>query len=177
VSFRYERRRLSEVIEEAHYGTISTGTAALRYGLAAAVVVGAALFLPEAGAAIAEETGLGQSFVGTAMIALATSLPEVSVSLAAVRMGSIDLAIGNVLGSNLFNVLILAIDDAVYTQGPILANVGPKHMIATFAVLMMNGILLVGITYQAAKKRLVLAWDTLAIAAVYGMTLALYVLL
>jgi hypothetical protein len=50
-------------------------------------------------------------------------------------------------------------------------------MIATFAVLMMNGILLVGITYQAAKKRLVLSWDTLAIAAVYGMTLALYVLL
>jgi len=120
---------------------------------------------------------LEQGLVGTLFIALATSLPEVVVSLTAVRMGSIDLAIGNVLGSNLFNILILTLDDALYTPGPILTAVNPKHVIAVLPVLAMNGIALTGLIYQATQKRLVLAWDTLAIAVVYVLALILYVTL
>jgi cation:H+ antiporter len=175
--FYYERRQAVGVVVELHHANVPLRKVVLRYTAAAAVVVTAAIFLPEVGAAIAAETGLGQSFVATALIAVATSLPEVAVSLAAVRMGAIDLAIGNVLGSNLFNILILGLDDILYTKGPILAAVSPKHTIAAFAVLAMNGILLAGLTYQAATKRLVLAWDTLAIAVVYVMTLWVYLAL
>ncbi|WP_084215563.1 hypothetical protein [Jeotgalibacillus campisalis] len=56
----------------------------------------------------------GQLLVGTLLLAGATSLPEVTTSLSAVLIGNNDNAIGNVLGSNLFNVFILACFDAVY---------------------------------------------------------------
>jgi cation:H+ antiporter len=176
--FRYEKRRLlkeqAEVAEDLRYGAVSTRTVCMRYALYACLVVLAAIFLPEMGEKISHETGLQQSFVGTLFIAVATSLPEVVVSIAAVRIGAIDLAVGNVLGSNLFNMLILALDDAAYTPGPILTAASPSHLIAVLAVLLMYGIGLVGLTYQAIHKRLGLAWDTWAILAVYIGALLLY---
>ena len=67
--------------------------------------------------------GWGQSFVGTLLVAAVTSAPEVAVTISALRIGAIDMAIANLLGSNLFDILILAIDDLFYTKGPLLANV------------------------------------------------------
>jgi cation:H+ antiporter len=178
MSFQYEKRlakvRAEHLAEELQYENIPLRSILLRYGAAAAVVVSAAIYLPHLGEAIAQETGLGQGLVGTLFIAVATSLPEVAVSIAAVRMGSIDLAVGNVLGSNLFNILVLAIDDILYRPGPLLASVGPQHLIAVLAVLAMYGIVLTGITLQIAEKRVVIAWDALAIAAFYVVTIVMY---
>lgn len=178
ILFRYEKRRLlkdrAEIAEELRYGAVSTRTVCARYALYACLVVSAAIFLPGIGEKIAHETGLQQSFVGTLFIAVATSLPEVVVSITAVRIGAIDLAVGNVLGSNLLNILILALDDAAYTGGPILTASSPSHLIAVLAVLLMYGIGLVGLTYQAIHKRLGLAWDTWAILAVYVGSILLY---
>ena len=137
------------------------------------MVVAAASSLPRLGERIAAETGLGQAFVGNLFIALATSLPEVVVSLGAVRLGAVDLAFGNVLGSNIFNMLILGVDDIFYAPGPILAAAHPSHLVSVFAVVAMYAILLVGLTYQAIRKRLVLAWDTAGILVVYAVTLTL----
>ena len=78
----------------------------------------AALWLPRLGAELARQTGLGEAFVGSLFIAITTSLPEIVVSLTAVRIGALDLGIGNVLGSNLFNLLILGLDDVFYRKGP-----------------------------------------------------------
>lgn len=181
LTYFYERRRVQpqadQVAEALRYEEIPLGKIWPRYGMFAVIVVLAAVFLPHTGEAIARESGLDQSFVGTLLIAIATSLPEIAVSLAAVRLGAIDLALGNVLGSNLFNILILALDDIWYRQGPLLAAVDSKHMIAVLAVLTMNGILLVGLTYQVLRKRMVLSWDTFAIAGVYLVSIALYLAL
>jgi cation:H+ antiporter len=88
-----------------------------KYSLYSLVIIGAAVFLPHFAAQISEETGMGKAFVGTLFLAISTSLPEIAVSIAAVRMGSIDMAVGNLLGSNIFNVMILFIDDLFYTRG------------------------------------------------------------
>jgi cation:H+ antiporter len=115
VIFTHEQHRRTreaqEVAEELQYADIPLRVAALHYGIAAVAVVGAALWLPRLGAELARQTGLGEAFVGSLFIAITTSLPEIAVSLAAVRLGAIDLGIGNVLGSNLFNLLILGLDD------------------------------------------------------------------
>jgi len=181
LTYEYEHRRLQhqagQVAETLQYAETSLRQIWPRYAFFACIVVAAAVFLPSTGEAIAKSSGLDQSFVGTLLIAVATSLPELAVSLSAVRMGAIDLAIGNVLGSNLFNILILALDDVWYRQGPLLASIDSKHMIAVLAVLTMNGILLVGLTYQVLRKRMVLSWDTFAIAAVYIASIALYMAL
>ena len=74
------------------------------------------------GAELTRRTGTWGSICRQSVIAITTSLPEIGVSLAAVRIGALDLGIGNVLGSNLFNLLILGLDDVFYRQGPLMAD-------------------------------------------------------
>jgi cation:H+ antiporter len=160
-------RETQEVAEELRYARIPLRAAMLHYGMAAVLVVGAALWLPRLAAELARETGLGEAFVGSLFVAITTSLPEIVVSLAAVRIGAIDLGIGNVLGSNLFNLLILGLDDLFYREGPLLSAVDPSHGVAVLAVVTMNALFLIGLTYRVLTKRFAVAWDTGAMAAVY----------
>ena len=139
----------------------------LRYVGWAAIVVLAALLLPPTAHRIAQMTGLQDSFVGTVFVALSTSLPELAVSIAAIRMSAIDLAVGNILGSNLFNVLILALDDIAYTRGPLLASAAPSHVFTVLATIAMSAIVVIGLTFQQQTKRYILAWDALLILLVY----------
>lgn len=170
-------RETEEVAAELQYAGVSMRTAMLHYAAAAGLVVGAALWLPSLGAELARETGLGEAFVGSLFIAVTTSLPEIVVSLAAVRIGAIDLGIGNVLGSNLFNLLILGLDDVFYRPGPLLTAADASHAIAVLAIVMMNALFLIGLTYRVITKRFAIAWDTGAIAAVYVAAVVLTYLL
>jgi cation:H+ antiporter len=154
-------------------GRMSLRAAGLRYAAAAVIVVVAAIRLPELGAELARQTGLGQAFVGTLFVAMTTSLPEIAVSLAAVRMGAVDLGVANVLGSNMFNFLILGLDDLFYREGPLLEHAAPSHLVIVVALVMMNGAFLAGLTYRAITKRFAVAWDTSAIAAIYAVAIAL----
>jgi cation:H+ antiporter len=86
--------------------TISLNRAIKRYIFFALIVIVAAIGLPFFADHLADEAGLSKSFVGTLLVAATTSLPELAVSIAAVRMGSMDIAVGNLLGSNIFNMLI-----------------------------------------------------------------------
>ena len=181
VIFTHEQHRRAretrEVAAELQYAEISLRSSVLHYGVAAVAVVAAALWLPQLGAELARQTGLGEAFVGTLFIAITTSLPEIVVSLAAVRIGALDLGIGNVLGSNLFNLLILGLDDVFYRQGPLMADAGASHNISIVAIVMMNALFLIGLTYKVMTKRFVVAWDTGAIATVYVVAVALSYLL
>ena len=176
VIFAHEQQRRArethEVAEELQYGAITFRSAIVHYSLAAVAVVAAALWLPRLGAELARQTGLGEAFVGSWFVAITTSLPEIVVSLAAVRMGAVDLGIANVLGSNLFNLLILALDDVFYRRGPVMADAGSSHIVSIVAIVMMNGLFLIGLTYKVMTKRFVVAWDTGAIAAVYAIAVA-----
>jgi cation:H+ antiporter len=177
VIFTHEQNRrareVQEVAEELQYQNISRRTAAIHYAVAAVLVVAAALWLPRLGAELARQTGLGEAFVGSLFIAITTSLPEIVVSLAAVRIGAIDLGVANVLGSNLFNLLILGLDDVWYRQGPLLADVASSHSVAILAIVVMNGLFLTGLTYRVMTKRWAVAWDTAAMAAVYVVAVGL----
>ena len=91
------------------------------YAVAALVVVGAAVWLSFVSDDLAVEMGWDASFMGTQFLAAATSLPELATSFAALRIGAPELAITNLLGSNLFNMgFVLFLDDVAHTGGPIL---------------------------------------------------------
>ena len=140
-----------------------------RYSFYAGIVVAAAILLPPAAEAIARMPGLEESFVGTVFVALSTSLPELAVSLAAIRMGAIDLAVGNILGSNLFNILILAIDDVAYADGLLLADASLSHLFTVLTTIAMSAIAVIGLTYPSARgKRFLLAGDAALMLVVYG---------
>jgi cation:H+ antiporter len=177
VIFAHERHRRAreqqDVAEGLQYGETTLRSAVVHYSAAAVAVVAAALWLPRLGAELARQTGLGEAFVGSLFVAITTSLPEIVVSLAAVRLGALDLGIGNVLGSNLFNLLILGLDDLFYGHGPLMADAGASHGISIVAVVMMNALFLIGLTYKVMTKRFAVAWDTGAIAAVYAVAVLL----
>jgi cation:H+ antiporter len=174
---RIRAAEMQEVAEELQYAETPLRTAVVQYVIAALAVVAAALWLPRLGDAIADSTGLGEAFVGSLFIAITTSLPEIVVSLTAVRLGALDLGIGNVLGSNLFNLFILALDDVFYREGPLLAAADASQVVSILAVMVMNGLFLVGLTYRAVKKRFIVNWDTGAIAAVYAAAVGLVYLM
>ena len=141
------------------------------------LVIVSAIFLPKIGEGIAATTGLGQTFVGNIFIAISTSLPEVVVSIAAVRMGAVDLAIGNLFGSNIFNIFILALDDIFFTRGAILSFVNRSHMISAMSAIVMTTIAVIGLTYRAEEKRVFIAWDSAGIILVYVINMTLLFML
>ncbi len=179
--FSYEKRSIAafvrEKAEELRYEKISKRSVYFNFSINASIVVVAAIFLPEVGKSIAEITGLGQTFVGNALIAISTSLPEVVVSVGAVKIGAGDMAIGNLFGSNLFNILVLAIDDVFFVKGPLLSSVQITHIVSASSAIVMMTIAVIGLTYRATKKRLFLSWDAMGIVIVYILNLmTLYML-
>ncbi|GEL06764.1 sodium:calcium antiporter [Salisediminibacterium halotolerans] len=111
--------------ENYHTRAISLQQAKKGFFISAVIIFIAGSLLTVTGDAIAEATGLSSSFIGTFLIAGATSLPEVITVLVAIQLTNYQLAIGNILGSNLFNLLILIVSDIAYRNGSILTAVDP----------------------------------------------------
>jgi cation:H+ antiporter len=172
--YSYERRRIAEFVkefdEEARYQGISSTRAYGWFAVHGFIIVVAAIYLPGIGEKIAAETGLGETFVGSIFIAVATTLPELTVSLTAYRIGAVDMAVGNLFGSNLFNVSILALDDFFYVSGPLLYYVSPNHLVSIIGTISMTAVAVIGLTFRATKKRFLLSWDALSIASIYIVT-------
>jgi cation:H+ antiporter len=175
--FIYERRRiaefLSEVKEEARYDQISRSAAYRRFAFYAVIIVVAATYLPYVADQLAAITGLGRTFVGSILVALSTSLPEIVVGRAALQMGAVDLAVGNVLGSNLFNLLILAIDDLFFLKGPLLSSVSAAHAVTACAAMTMTAITVIALMYRSKKRVLWFSWDSIGVFLVYVLTVVL----
>ncbi len=151
-AFVYERRtRAPPQITKTGAG-ISLTTALLRYAGAAAVVIAAGTWLPFVGQELATVMGWKTTFVGTLFIAAATSVPELVVTVSALRLNAVDMAIGNLLGSNLFDILILGFDDIAYTKGPLLSAVSPVNAITAFAAVIMSGIFIVAVLYKPETR-------------------------
>ena len=179
-TFKFEKKRASAAAgaaEDRKPSDLTLSAAVLRYALHAAIVVGAAIFLPSLAERIAEMTGLGQTFVGSIFVAIATSLPELTVSVAALRMGAVDMAVGNIFGSNLFNILILAVLDIFYFKGPILSFVSSGQMVSAVTAMAMTGLAIAGLIYNSDKKRFLWAWDSFGVMLVYAVNLVLLYLL
>ena len=181
LAFKYERRNVPAAgLGEngvSLYHAVTLKRAAIGYIVNAAVVVGAAIFLPRIAEGIAGITGLGTTFVGTIFVAMSTSLPELTVTIASLRLGAIDTAVGNLFGSNLFNMAILAVDDLFYVKSPLLAAVEKQHLIAVMSAVAMTGLAVAGLIYQSPKKRFPLSWDTFGIFLVFVVNMVLLYIL
>lgn len=170
VVFSYEKRQMAAYAEEAaeRYPHLTLSQAIARYALAALMVVGAGTWLPFIGKDIAALYNWHASFVGTLFIAAATSLPELAVTLSAMRLGALDMAIANLLGSNLFNLLILAIDNAFYLNGPLLSHVSATHAVSVMSALAMTGAVIVGLLYRPPGRLFrTVGWISILLLLVY----------
>lgn len=174
--FRYEKAQRLEVVEEIaeRYPKISLARALTYYFLAATVVVIMGIRLPVTAEHLADAMGWQRSFVGTVFVALATSLPEVAVTVSALRIGALDMAISDLLGSNLIDLVIIAVDDLAYLKGPLLANVSPVHLVTIQSAIMMTGIAIVGLLYRPQTRLFkTVGWVSLFMFAIYILNLSM----
>ncbi len=147
---------------------MSLGRALTGYGIAASAIVAAGIWLPFVGVELAQTMGWTNSFVGTLFIAFATSVPEIATTLGALRIGAIDMALGNLLGSNLFDVLILVLDDLVYRPGPIFRDVAPVHAATAIFACVMSGAVIVALVVRPTTRVLrTMSGASLSLVALY----------
>lgn len=140
-----------ELEELAPRSLRSTPAVAVVGLLALALTIFGAWLLVEGATGVAEEAGLSNAFVGLVLLAVGTSLPELATSLAAARHGQTSLAVGNVLGSNLFNSLVVAGSVGVVRPGMLAAG------FAAVSVLMVISAGVAGLL--AATGHRVVRWE------------------
>jgi cation:H+ antiporter len=170
--FRYEREHQDEYFEKSDVtaASMTLRAALLRYAAWSLLVLGAGTWLPFIGTEIAETMGWHESFVGNLFVAAATSAPELAVTISAVRAGALDLAIGNLLGSNLFNMVVLAVDDVVYRDGRLLADGSAVHASSVMTAVMMTGVAIVGLQFRPRTRLFhAVGWTSLALITLYAL--------
>lgn len=170
-----EMQKLAEALEEDH----ETKRQALRhaslgFGAAALALLASAPLLARSGQDLAEATGISEMFIGTSLVALTTSMPELVTAVAAVRLGAFDLAVGNLFGSNAFNMAAFAFADMAFREGPLLSSISANHaMTGLWSILLMN-VGLMGIIYRVEKRYALIEPDSFVM--ILGYFLGLWLL-
>ena len=177
-----EKDRMSQVLaqeaKEMNYENISARKAYAVFIASAALVILLGVWLSFIGDRLSVTTGLSRSFVGNLFLALSTSLPEVAASMAAIRLGAIDLAIGNVLGSNLFNVTLLAVYDLADGRANFWSALNNANGFAAVMTMMMTGVVIISLMYRSSPRTPYrFSWDGIALIIIYvGSIFTLYLL-
>ncbi|CAH1202058.1 Cation:H+ antiporter [Candidatus Nitrotoga sp. BS] len=168
--FSYERRILSEYTEVSaeRYPDVTLRSAVKGYALAASAIVIVGSWLPFVAKDISDLMGWGQTFVGTLLVAAVTSAPEAAVTISAMRIGALDMAIANLLGSNLFNIIILSVDDLFYSNGPLLVHVDASQALTALTAVMMSALVVVGLIFRSQRYAVMgLTWVSLGLFLMY----------
>jgi cation:H+ antiporter len=136
-------------------------------GASALVILIAGWVLAQTGDAIARQTNLGASFVGVALVAASTSLPELSTTLAAVRRGNHEMAVSNILGTNCLEVALFFVADVVYRDGPILAATDRSAFFAATIGMVVTCVYLLALLERRDRTVLGMGVGSLAVLVVY----------
>ena len=143
----------------------------LQFVLAAVIIIFAGTFLTDAADAIAQETGLSRTLVGSIFVAVSTSLPELVTVITAVRLGLVEMAVANVFGANLFNVLLLFITDIFYQRGLLLSSLSPDILVVALMGIMLTAVALLGFIFPLRGHYFRLGTTSILIISGYLLTL------
>ncbi len=117
----------------------------MKFLLLAAIVTLSGWAVTRSAEVIATETGISESMVGGIMIAIVTSLPELITSIAAIRIGALTLAVGGVVGGNVFDTLFAAVADIAYREGSIYHAATQRETALVAITMIMTGVILLGL--------------------------------
>jgi len=157
--FKFERKQrqiLQKIKKEEEvlpkYKDISLKKAFIFYGISAVIIASSGIWLAYIGDDLSHSLGLGKNFIGSLFLGFATTLPEVTVSVAALRLGAKELAVANMLGSNLFNMVIIFLNDIFYRKAPIFKVISQQHIFTAFIVIFMTITVISGLILKPKKK-------------------------
>lgn len=158
----------------ARYRDASTTVLSTRFAFAAMGVLSAGFLVARSGEALAEQTGTAQSFVGATLVALATSLPEVSTTWSAVRFGAYSMAAANILGTNGLEVALFLPADIAYRDGAIINAMNPTASFLAGLGIMATGLYLWGILERRDRTIFGMGHDSAAVLLLYVLGLSVF---
>lgn len=138
-----------------------------RIGVACAAVLLAGILLARTGQSIAERTALGSSFVGAALVAVSTSLPEISTVVAAIRLGQYGMAFSDIFGTNLFDIALIFVVDAFYQGQAVLLTMGNFSLFAALLGAAATLVYMIGLIERRDGALPRIGYDSLAVATLY----------
>lgn len=140
----------------------------VKFAFSIVAIIGGGIWLSYVGNEITLVTGWGSSFVGSLLLAITTSLPEVTVVFTAVRIGAIDLAVADLLGVNMLDLTYIFFNDLFYRDGPILAVVTQAHLINLGLLMLMNLVIILALKFQSERKTFFVAsWYSPVLVLLY----------
>lgn len=143
-------------VEPQVYEDTTMKMVVIKFSLAAAAVIGAGIWLSFIGDELSTTYGWSASFVGSLFLAVTTSLPELVVTITAVRIGAIDMAVADILGANMLDVMGITWTDIFYTEGPILFQarevVSQTHVYTALIAIAMTVTVILGLVFRREKK-------------------------
>jgi cation:H+ antiporter len=137
-------------------------SAVLILGGLAALIGGGELIVPRA-VRIAESLGIDQSIIGLTVVALGTSLPELATSIVAAFKKNSDIALGNVIGSNIFNVFFV-----LGISGLIRPLPAYDTMLADLVVCTLGSLLILVIVFANKKNHEIKRWNGALLVMIYA---------
>ena len=159
---------------EKEYEQTPTAMLACLFCVASLFVLAGGFLVAKSGEAIAEQTGIGQNFVGATLVALATSLPEVSTTWSAVRFGAYSMAAANILGTNTIEIALFLPAEIAYREGPIFDALDPSAIFLGALGIIATAIYLWGILERRDRTIFGMGRDSCAVLIVYLLGMLVY---
>jgi cation:H+ antiporter len=153
----------------------STASLWLRFALLAIVLGAMGYIVSRTGIALANRSGLSETAVGALFTAIATSLPELVIAVASVRIGAYNLAIGNIIGGNAFDILFLAAADVAYRDGSLFGRFADADMLLLGASMLMTTILLLGMLRRERHGFAGIGFETALMLGIYALVVVVMV--
>jgi cation:H+ antiporter len=137
------------------------------FAVSAALVGVAGWLVGVSGIALVRHTGLSETLVGALFTAVATSLPELVTTLAAVRQGALTLAVGGIIGGNTFDVLFLVFSDVAYREGSIYHAISDQPLFMISMTILLTAFLLMGLIRRERRGVANIGFESAAVLVLY----------
>jgi len=148
----------------------------LRFGALMLVLGAAGWVIAQVGSQVTDRLGLSASLVGALMTAVVTSLPELVTTIAAVRRGALQLAVGGIIGGKTFDTLFLTISDVGYRDGSLYHAVTRGDLFWLAVAMVMTAVLLLGLLFREKQRPAGIGRESVALLAIYGGAIAVQVI-
>ncbi|WP_338445115.1 hypothetical protein V5F89_07915 [Pelagerythrobacter marensis] len=160
-----ESRVERQALDRPEIGNARLG---LAVALAALAIFAGGTVVTLSAEGLAEQTGTDTGIVGLTLLAVATSLPELSTAIAAVRLRRAELAIGDILGGNMFDVVLILLIDVLDGGPPVLQQVDRASMTMALIGVLLTALIMIGLVERRDKARLRMGYDSIAVLVVYA---------
>ena len=165
----------SDVPDEPEAGGEKLRALVVRFSIYAVMLVAAGYALARSGEALVATTGLSETAVGVFLTGVGTSLAELVVGFAAVRRGALTLAVGNVIGGNTFDTMLVGVADVFYREGSVYAQVSETQSVYAGLAIVMTGAVLLGLLRRQRHGVANIGTESVAVLILYALGIVLVV--